>query len=415
MDLPSKHVLDLSKRIGARGAGSDGETAAASYILRVMSEFDADIEVETFSSWKSDLHALIMLYLAAAVAYAAFQLSFAVSIAISATVFLVFQMEVYSWGVASKLLPRSKASNVIASVAPTGVPRRTVVLTANYDSARSSPLGGRRLARAYRLLIILSFVSITAIGLLAIFGQGASLLKISTNSIFLTWLICAPFPAFLLVLSAAMIWGEIRGRYTAGANDNASGVGVLLSVTGAVAAKPLENTTVWGVATGRGAAGGRGMVSLLKRHRRDLKHAFIINLDHLGRGSTRIVTREGAMLGFHSSRRLTRLAFKAAGRSEGLNIARGKCRVKKSDAMVATVRGYSAVTIGGTSGGSYDGFKDADDTYEKIQRASLDRSARFVRLLLEEIDDLARRSKKARASTEATDDSETVEEGEEGD
>lgn len=395
MDLPSKHVLDLSKRIGARGAGSDGEKAAASYVLRTMSKFDAEVDVETFSSWKSDQHAIIIIYLAAVLAYSAFQLSYVLSLALAAIAFLVFQMETYSWGVLSRLLPHSSASNIIGKVLPGQSPLQTVLVVANYDSAKSSPLGRHGLARAYRVLYIISFVCITLIGLLAIAGLGASLLKISEDVIFLIWLSFAPFPAYLLALSVLMLWGESRGLYTAGANDNASGVGVMLSVLDIISAHPLENTAVWGVATARGAAGGRGMVALLKRHRRTLKDAFIINLDHVGRGATRVITREGAMLGFRASRKLTRLTLKAARESVGLKVGKGKCRVKKSDAMVSRARGYRSLTIGGTRGGAYEGWHNDGDSFDSIQRSSLDNAAKLVRLLLDQIDIIPDGSRKA--------------------
>ncbi len=388
MDLPSKHVLNLSKRIGARGAESDGEKSAASYITHVFSDFDVDVDVETFSSWKSEYPAILILFSCSILAYLAFYLNNALSLVISILVFVLFQMETYSWAVVSRLLHKSGASNIIGRVPPRESTKQTVLLVANYDSFRSSPLGGPRFARAYRVLYIISFVSIIMIGLLGITGLGADLLKVSRHSIHLIWLFCVVFPAYLLILTLLLAWGEVKGLFTAGANDNASGVGVMLSLVATIAANPLEHTAVWGIATARGAAGGRGMVELLKKHSKTLRDAFIINLDHLGRGGTKVITREGVMLGFSASRRLTRLSFRAAKKSKSLKITRGKNRVKKSDAMVANVRGYRAITIGGARGGTYDGWRSTDDTYDRIQRASLDRAVKFVEALLEEIDGL---------------------------
>jgi hypothetical protein len=242
------------------------------------------------------------------------------------------------------------------------------------------------LARAYRALYIISFISITMILLLAIVGQGASLMKVSRYFMFMMWIIFAPFPIYLLIMALLMTSGEARGFYTAGANDNASGVGVMLSIMAAIAANPLEHTTVLGVATARGFAGGRGMIALLKHRKRTLKDAFIINLDHIGRGDTRIITREGVMFGFHSSRKLIRLSMKVVAASKSLKVEKGKCRLKKSDAMVANARGFQAITVGGTTKGRYYGWRNADDVFEKIQRGSLDKAVRFVHLMLEEID-----------------------------
>lgn len=387
MDLPSKHVLHLSKKIGARGPGSDGERAAASYILRCLSRSNIEVEVESFSTWDSDFQAIVVLHLLAVFAFLSFRFSFALSLIVSLFVFLVFQMETYSWAVVSRLSRRSPASNIVGRVKPREEPVQLVLLAANYDTTRSSPLGSPRMSRAYRALYILSFVSITMVLVLSIGGTGASLLNISDNVIFLAWLLFSPFALYLLALAFLMAWGESRKQPTAGANDNASGVGVMLSVLAAIAANPLENTEVWGVATARGGAGGRGMVHFLRRHRSELRSASIINIDHVGRGPTRVLTREGPMLGFRASRKLVSLIFNAAAGSKSVKLEKGKCRVKKSDALVAVARGYRAVTIAGGAGGTYPGWRHFDDTCDRIQRGALDRAARIVQLTLDELDE----------------------------
>lgn len=160
----------------------------------------------------------------------------------------------------------------------------------------------------------------------------------------------------------------------------------MLSVLGSVGEKRLEQTDLWGVATARGFAGGRGMVALIKRHKRQLKHALVISIDHAGIGDTKVITREGVMLGYRSSRRLRRIAFRAAGRDKKIKLGKGKCRVKKGDAMVALARGVKAVTIGGVSGGTYQGWRNRDDLYDHVEPKTVDRTIRLVMLMLKEID-----------------------------
>jgi len=386
MDLPSKHVLYLAKRIGARGAGSDGEAAAASYVLHNFSDMGIEVDMETFSSWKSDMHGLLLVYGLVVVAFGVFRLNYIASLVMSLLLFFIFQMETYTWAVLSRLLPRSSASNVIGRVRPTGSAREKVVLVANYDSARSSPLGRPRVARCFRVLYILSFASIIAIMLVGFFGVAASLTKISHATINKIWLFASPFAGFLVVLALIVLFGEMRGRYTAGANDNASGIGVLLSVMASIASSPLENTEVWGVATGRGFAGARGMIAFLHRHRHVMHTASIISLDHCGIGDTVIATREGVMFGFRCSWRLRKAALDASKHTKGLEVGKGRSRIKKSDGMAAIVRGYRAITICGLKGGAYPGFLNRDDTLDTLQRESLDRAVRLVGLMLDTID-----------------------------
>ncbi|MDD5448807.1 MAG: M28 family peptidase [Actinomycetota bacterium] len=384
MSLPSKHVLYLSRRIGPRGAGSDREAAAASYILDTLGESGTEVELETFSCWDSDLHAVLVLYALSVVAYLLILKGWFISLILSIIALFLFQLETFSWSTISKLYPRSKALNVIGKVKPEKARKRLVVLVANYDTPKSSPFA--RTPRLYRFFYSISFLAMIVIALLSLLGAIAEITRAQEELAFKMWLLGSPFALFLLVFFLILLIGELRGKYTSGANDNASGVGVMLSVIASISARPLEFTEVWGVATARGNAGGRGMVELIRRHRSLLKNSYIINLDHLGRGKMNVLTREGAIFGFGSSRKLRKLAFQAASRSKDTQISEGKCRIKKSDALVAIARGYRAVTIGGMDDGAYHGWRSRLDTYPRIQRNHLDNAVKLLDNLLDEID-----------------------------
>jgi len=76
MELPSKHVLHLSKKIGSRGPGSDGEAAAASYVLRVLDDLDIEVNMESVSCWKSGLYSIAIIYGFSIGAYFLFRYSY---------------------------------------------------------------------------------------------------------------------------------------------------------------------------------------------------------------------------------------------------------------------------------------------------------------------------------------------------
>lgn len=387
MELPGKHVIYLSKRIGPRGPGSDGESAAAAYVSRIFNESGITTETEGFYSWKSDLHALIILFGLTIVSYFIFLNSYAFSFLISLVVFFLFQMETYTWGTVSKLLRKTSSSNVIGKIIPDGHIKKRIIFVANYDTAKNSPLGNSFISRFYNIFYIVAFMCIIAVTALGIAGLGASLLRFSKESIRMMWLVMSPFPAYLLLFTLLILIGEIWGRYQSGANDNSSGVAVLLYLMGRLSKEPPESVEVWGVATGRGFAGGRGMVDLIKRHRAELKNAYIINLDHVGKGETKLLTREGAIIGFRCNNQLKRLAFDTTRKLIHTHLGKGKCRVKKSDGMVAMARGFKAITIAGNSkGGTYFGYRSSDDTTDKISRSSLDRAARISLAIVTAVD-----------------------------
>lgn len=324
-------------------------------------------------------------------AYLLFLLNYTLSFLLSGLIFILFQMETYSWSTVSQVLPKTGSSNVIGKVPSENRASKIVVFAANYDSCKNSPFGNRLFARFYNFFYLLAFVSITVITLMGIAGLGGSLLKISKESIHLMWLLVGVFPAYLLLLTLMIVSGEIWGRYQAGANDNASGVAVMICAMAELAERPLEDTQVWGVATGRGFAGGRGMIEFLKRHKNELKNenvtTYIINLDHIGKGDIKIFAKEGPLIGFRCNNFLRRLALDTSRKLIHARLGRGKCRVKKSDSMVALARRFKAIGIGGNSkGGTYFGFRSAKDTSDRITRSSLDQALKIAVALARAID-----------------------------
>lgn len=391
MSLPSKHVLHLSKRIGSREGGSEGERSASAYIASVMKRTGKEIRVQHFSCWRSDIPALIIILAFAVLSYLLFLPEPRVSFVVSSVVFVAFQMETYSWAVVSKLLPRAKASNLIQIIPPKnekGAPsQKRVVITANYDSSRTSPFGNGLIRKAYRIMYILLFLCILGITGVSIIGVVGELAKFNPATIRLIWYASSPIALYVFLFIFLLSWGEIFGNSSPGANDNASGVGVMLSLIEDLCQSPMENTEIWCVATARGFAGGRGTVELIRKNKKIVKNAYFLNIDHPGCGEIRLLKREGPIFGFSPGRKLKRIS-KAAVNSKRLDIAFGSCRVKKSDAMVAQARGIRAITIAGTSGTAYPGWKSRSDTYDKISQSSLEKAKIIVHAIIKEIDAL---------------------------
>ncbi len=389
MSLPGKHVLYLSKRIGSREGGSDGERAASVYITSVMKKTGNDIRIQHFSCWRSDIPALIIILVFALISYLLFLPEPRISFVLASIVFITFQMETYSWAVVSRLLPRTKAANIIQIIPPKGkkhVPcKKRVVITANYDSSRTSPFAIGLIPRLYRIAYILLFLCILGIAVVSLIGISGRLAKFSPATIRLIWYASSPFAAYVFLFLLILSWGEIFGRNSQGANDNASGIGTMLSLLEDLAQSPLENTEIWCVATARGFAGGRGTVELIKKNKKLLKNAYFLNIDHTGCGEIRLLKREGPIFGFGPKRRLKRIC-KEAINSLGLNTGFGSCRVKKSDAMVAQARGINAITIAGTSGSAYPGWRSRYDTYDRIKQSSLEMAKIIAHAIIKKID-----------------------------
>ena len=255
MEQPGRHVLYLAKKIGPRTAGSDGEAAAASYVLRAMDQAGIEVDMETFSSWKSELSGLAVACALGILSYLLFQWNRPSCLVVAVLAFVAFQMETWTWAVTSRLQPRSRSSNVLGRVHPTDDPLKRVVIVANYDTCRTSPFGNRRVVRLWRLFYIVTFICMLMMAVLGFIGILANLARISRSTLNIVWYAFMPFAVLVLLFTLLIMWGEVFGPRSAGASDNAAGVSVMLAVLSGIAAKPLQQTEVWGGRHGQGIRG----------------------------------------------------------------------------------------------------------------------------------------------------------------
>ena len=79
-----------------------------------------------------------------------------------------------------------------------------------------------------------------------------------------------------------LTWQPDTTPYTAGANDNATGVGVLLNLGARLAQEPLGNTEVWLLASGCEEVGSVGAQAFVRAHRHELADAVAISIDNVG-------------------------------------------------------------------------------------------------------------------------------------
>src|SRR5258708_40157999 len=96
--------------------------------------------------------------------------------------------------------------------------------------------------------------------------------------------VAIPFAAIIVVGLLLLLHRELFYKHVAGANDNASGVGVMLSLCEALAADVPADTEVMALATGCEEAGQVGLEEFRRRHRDGLERAWVVNDDHCGAG-----------------------------------------------------------------------------------------------------------------------------------
>lgn len=279
------------------------------------------------------------------------------------------------------ILPRYPSQNLVASRPAPGPIRQTVVVSAHYDTQRASHLFHPSFAphlQAYFYLVYGSLMAIP-VGLASrwIFGAAA----------WPGWILGAG--AALTVLNAVFLMACRRsGRYVNGANDNGSGVALLLSLARRWAQTPAPGTQVIWVLTGCEEVGTRGMRRFVAGCGLDPATTSFINLDNLGGGELHYLLGEGMLAYQPYASRLISLAERmAAEEGDGAPRPR-KNLLLPTDGHPAARAGYAAITfLAFGADGALPDYHWYTDRPERIDRAHLSASERFLwRYLMRAID-----------------------------
>ena len=170
--------------------------------------------------------------------------------------------------------------------------------------------------------------------------------------------------------------------YTAGANDNATGSGLVLTFAEDLISNPLANTRVWLVCTGSEESLHEGATSFFRAHKHEFVNPVTVNFEMLGCTGPSYIVREGLLLPLKPDGRLLEQVEHVAGASDiGAYpvVLTGGC-TEASDSMIAKV---PAITLIGLE---RDGFAPhwhmPSDTFDKMDEAIISYMRRHHNLLI---------------------------------
>ncbi|MFH2104336.1 MAG: M28 family peptidase [Chloroflexota bacterium] len=378
------HIRALAVEIGPRGPTREGERRGAEYARLQLEKIGLQPVWETFRSARSIFHPHLLGGILMLVAFAVFPLAGRVSAAFAAGLsLLVVISELQELGFQSNLfrmlVPKGESQNVYAIIPPKGEHRQDLVLVGHVDSQRT-PLIFRtpRWVKIYDRFTMVAFASfIIQIVLYALAAAFAW-----------TWAWYASIPtAVCAVLLVAMCLEAESTPFTAGANDNASAVGMVLTLAEQLARAPLANTRIFAVLTGCEEVQHYGMIDWYRRHRGELKAPRAIVFEMLGCAGPAWTTREGIIVPFRSDAELTRMAEKLSDahpewRAYPTMISGGNSEL--SDAVRFKV---PAITLFGLKpDGEAPFWHQRGDTFDKLDPEVMERTWEFGRALVQEID-----------------------------
>jgi hypothetical protein len=235
------------------------------------------------------------------------------------------------------LLPRAHSVNAVGRIAPSASVEHRVVLAAHLDTHRTPIFySSRTWHTLFGVFVGGAFASmaVAAIGYVvgAVLDWGGA-----------RWvgLLAAPVEMFALTMCLHADFTS----FSPGANDDASGVGVILGLAHRLREQPLLHTEVWLAFTGCEEVSAYGMAAFLDEHTVDLgQDAVYVILDQVGQGRLLFLTADGMIRKRRTHPSALDLARRAKAALPDLVVGE-HVGVAYTDAAVATKRGFVALTV----------------------------------------------------------------------
>jgi len=287
--LYAQSALSHAQKLAAspRGSATAAEKQAADYVqAQLNSAGFQGVQVQPFTGERSIWLFVALAFGLALVGHAAYWLlcqpaGYGTALVISLAFFAFsgyliwrkFTLEDYPL---HRTLPHGASQNVIATIPPIGETQGQVVLVAHLDSHRAVFwFASDFMVRLFGYISIITIAGVYA-------AIPVYLLAALTPYRVFTWL------GILLAAFHFLGWftgiTADLGRYSPGANDNASSVGTLLALADRLTAQPLQNTEICLAFTGCEESSGDGMLAFIKQRGVQLKQAVFIYFEMVGIG-----------------------------------------------------------------------------------------------------------------------------------
>jgi hypothetical protein len=382
------HIRYLSEEIGGRGSCTPSEHQAAGYVAEQMRALGLqDVRLEPYSGAPSTYRPYALAFGAALLGTLLVWLAggrwvLAVAALLSA---------LGAWGMLAEtdftanwmraLLPRARSKNAVGVIPPADRVRGRAVLCAHLDTHRTPIFYSSKAWHSlFGFLVGGAFVSMV-VGAAA-YGLGAIL---AWDWVRWIGLAAAAIEAFAMGLC---LHADLT-PFSPGANDNASGVGVILALAERLMEEPLAHTEVWLAFTGCEEVAAYGISAFLDAHAARLgERAVYVILDQVGLGRVMYLTADGLIIKRRTHPDALELACRAAAALPAIEVEE-QVGIAYTDAAVATKRGLISLTVDALpppGSGEAMHWHQMTDTMANVEPQALADTHAFVWQVLQEID-----------------------------
>lgn len=384
------HMRYLVEKIGSRGSTTSEEKLAADYAHKQLTAVGLRPTMESFRSARS-AWLPAALFWSIVLASGFFFLGEGQIGAIVAVVLLViglasillelmFRPNLFRW-----ILPKGESQNVWARIDAKAEAREQVVLVAHLDTHRT-PLvfSSDRWVRWFEKLVPIGMA--LAVLLIIIFAVGI----VSSAS----WLRMAAIGPMLVALGMLILMLQADFTpYAPGANDNASGVGVVLALAEKLATDPFNHATVWIVLTGCEEVGCYGAEDFIRRHHAELGNAAWISIDTVGskRGVPVFLSKETFLSSAKSDPRLLEMARGVSARHPNFGVHEISMKGAYTEGVIGAKHGLRILTLEShQEDGTLSDWHRPTDTIENVSAECMQATESLLYELLKQLDSNAR-------------------------
>jgi hypothetical protein len=379
-----QHIRALSLDIGPRPPTRDGERLGAEYACEEFKRIGLSPVGETFKSARSIFLPHLIGSVLMLAAFLIYPLGGQITAIIGALLsILVLVSEIQELGFQDNfyrhILPKGESQNVHAVIAPYGEHKRDLVLVGHLDTQRTPFIfRSPRHVYVYDKLTTVFFVTFVV--------QAA----LYTLSIFFpwSWIWYATIPTALsaILLGAICIEADTT-PFTAGANDNATAAGMVLTLAQHFTQHPLQNTRVFAVCTGCEEVQHYGMIDFYRRHRKDLKNPNAVVFEMLGCAGPAWLEKEGIIVPFKADLGLVKMVKQLAAEHPEWGAYPAQVSGGNTEMADAVRFKVPAITLFGLSReGIAPYWHQKADTFDKMDPEVMERTWKLTTALIEKID-----------------------------
>jgi hypothetical protein len=379
-----EHIRVLAVDIGPRGSTTDNERRASEYCENILGELAISPRIESFTSATSIYHPHLFAAIGMLIAFIIYPLAGRITAGFAAALSgLVLVSEILELSFLPNLLrwlvPKGKSQNVYAIGKPSQERRRDLILIGHVDSHRT-PIIFRtpRWVSAYQAFTTIAFLCFLGQVILYVVGTLLQLRWIWPVSI---------IGAVSAVLLAALCIQADQTPFSAGANDNATGAGLVLTLAEQLKSEPLQLTQVWFLCSGSEEVQHYGAIDFFKRHRHELKDPVVIVFESLGCAHPSWVRKEGIIIPFFANEELVSIAEKLAGENLQWEASSAVIKGGNSEMADALRAGIPAITLIGTNPqDQLPYWHQAEDTFDKMDREVMSHAYSFSWKFIQELE-----------------------------